>query len=110
MCICCSVLKKSKVITYFTNGSKYDILQYINCNNNNVIYVINSETCRVQYVGHTSHFTINAGYVNTYPMCPTHIPAMSLPQVSILLPFIKDLLPLFSVMGIGKVSPPHKGR
>lgn len=37
-----------------STGTKFKISQYINCNSNNVIYVINCEICKLQYVGHTS--------------------------------------------------------
>lgn len=54
VCICCSVIKRTNKILSFTSGNTYDIQQYINCNSNNVIYVINCEECRLQYVGHTT--------------------------------------------------------
>lgn len=54
ICICCSMMKKTKTITLFTLGNSFEILKYINCNSYNVIYAINCEMCKMQYVGHTS--------------------------------------------------------
>lgn len=50
----CIIMKTSTVITLYSNGSKYNMRCYINCNTRDVIYVISCEPCSVQYVGHTT--------------------------------------------------------
>lgn len=53
ICTCCKAIQTTNEVISMSSGTKFKILQYINCNSNNVIYVITCEMCKLQYVGHT---------------------------------------------------------
>lgn len=54
VCKCCTVMQKTNKVTSMSTGTTFKIFQHLNCNSYNVIYVIGCESCKLQYVGHTT--------------------------------------------------------
>lgn len=53
-CICCTVMDITNQIISYSNQSKFNVKQYINCNTHNIIYLVSCDQCKLQYVGHTT--------------------------------------------------------
>lgn len=52
-CNYCSYIKKGKCVKSCTNGKTFDFSSFINCNTQFLVYLITSEVCHIQNVGHT---------------------------------------------------------
>lgn len=52
-CSLCQFVLQSKTFTSFATEQTFQIKNYINCSSTHIIYVINCNACRLQYVGCT---------------------------------------------------------
>ncbi|XP_068098888.1 uncharacterized protein [Hyperolius riggenbachi] len=53
-CRCCRVHNQTRDVVSVSNGERFDMKLYINCNSSNTVYLITCTSCRLQYVGCTT--------------------------------------------------------